>query len=588
METQQNDESHFDPGQERKKSYSTLYTRFTLLTLICSVLPLLLVGWGIYVYYSRFSADRMSEYFQNQVQHHEKLIALFLKERTSDLELISLSHSLNYLREQSNLKRIFEIINRDATFFEDLGVQNEHGRHLSYVGPFDLMEKDYSGTFWFKEVMEKQLYITDMFLGYRGVPHFVIAVSSFSETGKKWILRATILTDSFRSLVENVKMGETGEVYLVNRDGLLQTSPRFGGKILDKAPLPMEMFSEQTGVRVLEAGQYGDHSLPRQIIAYTWLENPRWMLVVKQNYSEFFQQVNHANDAMLLFLHASILAILLVSIITTRHMIKIVKKRDEQTDALNRQLVQASKLASLGELSAGVAHEINNPLAVILTGNQVIRDFCDDNPNLDAEFKNLLYEFLSQADGQVQRCNMITHNLLRFSRRSKSLIEKVNLNACLEEVVELMKIRAQSSGIGFEKNLEKNLPPVLSDPSQLQQVFVNLVANAIDAHESKPYGTIRVATHSDEKLGGVEVMVGDTGTGISMESLERIFDPFYTTKPVGKGTGLGLSISYNIIKNLGGHIHVASTIGKGTEFTVFLPFLSPDSLQDSLNVSERH
>ncbi len=587
MELQTANETHFDPGEEHKKGYSNLYARFILLTLVCSVLPLLLVGWGIYIYYSRFSSDRMIEYFQNQVQHHEKMIQSFLTERTSDLQTTALSHSLDFLREPANLRGTFDIINRDGAFFEDLGALNENGRHLSYVGPFDLMEKDYSGTFWFKEVMQKQVFISDMFLGYRDVPHFIIAIATASETGRKWILRATILTDSFRALVENVRMAETGQVYLVNRDGLLQTSPRLGGKILDTAPLPMEIFTGQTGVHILEAGMYGDREFPRRIVAYTWLDNPRWMLVVMQDYSEFFRQVNHANQAMLLFLHVSILAILVVSVLTTRHMIKIVKKRDEQTEALNRQLVKASKLASLGELSAGVAHEINNPLAVILTGNQVIRDFCEDTPGLDPEFKDLLYEFLSQSDGQVHRCNLITHNLLRFSRRTKSLIEKVDLNSCLTEVIQLMETRAHSSGIAFQKDFEDNLPQVLSDPSQLQQVFVNLIANAIDAHDSKPYGAIHVTTRSDEKVGGVEVLVGDTGTGISMDHLERIFDPFFTTKAVGKGTGLGLSISYNIIKNLGGHIHVASTLGKGTEFTVFLPFHSPEVPQDSMNASER-
>ncbi|MFZ2445668.1 MAG: ATP-binding protein [Syntrophobacteraceae bacterium] len=568
------------PGNGQKKSYSTLYGRFILLTLVCSVVPLLLVGWGIYHYYSKFSTDRMVEYFQSQAQHHERVIELFLKERISDLELIAFSHSLAYLQDTQKLKHIFDIMNRDGSFFEDLGVMNERGRHLAYVGPFDLMDKDYSVTFWYKEVMERSTYVSDMFSGYREVPHFIVAVTS-QDGGAKWILRATIYTESFRSLVEDVKMGGTGEVFLVNQAGVLQTSPRFGGKILDKVDLPMDMFSEQSGVRILEPRREGDRDLPRQIVAYTWLKEPRWMLAVKQDYSEVFQQVNHANQAMIVFLHISILAILVVSIITTRHMIQVVKKRDEQAEELNRQLVQASKLASLGELAAGVAHEINNPLAIILTGSQVIRDFADEIPDLDPEFKEQLTECLSQADSQVLRCNLITHNLLRFARRSKSVIEKVNLNTCVGEVIELMEKRAKSSGISFQKELDKDLPLVLSDPSQLQQVFVNLIANAIDAHEGKPYGTIQVATRANGERGGVEMLIADTGSGIPGDILERIFDPFFTTKPVGKGTGLGLSISYSIIKNLGGEIRVRSSVGKGTEFTILLPFRLPEDFRDS-------
>lgn len=555
------------------KAYSPLYRRFILLTLIGSVVPLLLVGWGIYVYYSGFSTDRMIEYFQGQAQHHRMLIELFLKERTSDIESMAFSHSLEYLQKGEKLKRVFDIMNRNETLFEDLGVQNEQGRHLAYVGPFDLMDKDYSETFWFKGLMERGTYISDMFLGYRGVPHFIIGVVN-REGDKKWIMRGTINTEAFRALVEDAKMGRTGEVYLVNREGILQTSPRSGGKILEKAPLPMDLLTEESGVRVLEGES------PRRIIAYTWLKDPQWMLVVKQDYEEAFHLVNHANRAMLVFLHFSVIAILIVSFITTRHMIQVIKKRDHKANELNRQLVQASKLASLGELAAGVAHEINNPLAIILVGNQVIRDSCDEVPELDSDFRTMLLETLSQVDGQVLRCNMITHNLLRFARRTASVIEEVNLNTCLEEVVELMEKRAKSNGIRFRKALDAALSPLLSDPSQLQQVFVNLIANAIDAHEGRPYGTIHVSTLQDEKRGGVSVLISDTGMGISSENLEKIFDPFFTTKPVGKGTGLGLSISYSIIKNLGGDIHVSSVEGKGTEFEIFLPYLSPEHFQD--------
>ncbi len=545
------------------------------------MLPLLLVGWGIYDYYSQFATERMVEYFQSQVQHHERIIELFFKERVSDLQLIAYSQSLEQLQEQKNLRRIFDIMNREGSYFEDLGVQNDHGKHLGYIGPFDLIDKDYSQTFWFREVMARNVCISDMFLGYRNVPHVIIAVAN-AEAGQKWILRATIFTDSFRSLLEDVKMGETGEVYLVNAHGILQTTPKFGGKILDKIDLPMGAFTEQSGIRILDATTTEDRrNVPSQIVAYTWLKDPKWMLVVKQNYSEAFQQVNRANHAMLLFLHVSIIAILIVSIITTKHMIQVVKNRDEEADELNRQLVQTSKLASLGELAAGVAHEINNPLAIILTGNQVIRDIADEVSDLEEEFKTQLYECLAQADGQVLRCNMITHNLLRFARRSKSIIEEVNLNNCISEVIELMEKRAKSSGVSFERDFNELLPKVRTDASQLQQVFVNLFSNAIDAHEGKPYGSIKVTTRSEGKKGGVEIAVSDTGSGIPAHVLEKMFDPFFTTKPVGKGTGLGLSISYNIINNLGGEIRVQSSVGKGTEFTIFLPFTPPETLAGS-------
>jgi two-component system NtrC family sensor kinase len=567
-----------DRERPKEEHYSRLYRKFVLLTLISSLVPLLLVGWGIYIYYSNFSRDRMQVYFQGQVESHRRIIELFLSERTHDLQLVGQTHSLNFLEKESNLRQIFGVLNRQGQYFTDLGVIGGNGKHMAYIGPYHLMDKDYSQTFWFKELMKKGIFISDMFLGFRNDPHFIIALLGF-EGERPWILRASINTEYLRSLVENVKIGHTGEAYLLNQTGIFQTSPRSSGRIMGKSSLSVGQFKGDSGVRTMgmDGGQAGWFS-PHQIVAYAWLKDPHWLLIVRQDYSEAFRDVNHANLATLIFLHLSLLGIIIITAIITRTMIKTIRKRDQESDQLNKQLMQASKLASLGELSAGVAHEINNPLAIILTEGQVIRDSLEEVPDLDEEFKSQLMESLSQIDTQVQRCNLITHNLLRFSRRTTSVIGMVDLNAFLKEVIQLMEGRAKGMGVQFVTDLDKSLDPIRSDPSQLQQVFLNLITNAIDAHEGKPHGTIHISTQADPRKQGVEIVVADTGSGIPAKNLERIFDPFFTTKPVGKGTGLGLSISYSIIKKLGGDITVQSEFEKGARFTLFLPFkLDADS-----------
>jgi two-component system NtrC family sensor kinase len=219
-----------------------------------------------------------------------------------------------------------------------------------------------------------------------------------------------------------------------------------------------------------------------------------------------------------------------------------------------------------------VAHEINNPLAIILTEKQIVLDMVEFTPGLDEEFKKSLKESMDQVDTQVNRCKRITHNLLRFSRRTRSVVERVDLNPFLKEVVDLMEREARSSGIKFLTDLDENLKPVLSDPSQLQQVFLNLITNAIDAHDGKPYGTIRIATRGEAEKKAVRIEFADAGSGIPREIINKIFDPFFTTKAVGKGTGLGLSICYGIMQRLGGSISVKSQVGEGTEFTLTLPY----------------
>jgi len=560
-------------GDAQKKShYSRLYRRFILINLVCSLVPLLLVGWGINNYYTGFAASRMTASFENQVDHHRKIIELFLRERSSRLRIIAQTHSKEYLGEASNLAHVFEILNQEYGSLEDLGLIDDKGKHVAYVGPYDLMDKDYSQTTWFKNVMVKGLYISDMFTGWRKVPHFIIAILRV-EKGEKWILRATIDTKTFRSLVENVRIGLTGEVYLLNEEGVFQTSPRLGGQIMEKAPMPMEEVHEGTRVRTIETSSgKGNGKSTRQIVATAWLKEPRWMLAVKQDYDEVFGEVNHANNASLVFLHICALTILIITVLTTRYFIKVIKRRDTEADQLNKQLMEAGKMASIGELSAGVAHEINNPLAIILTEKQILLDMVEFTPGLDEEFKKSLMESMAQVDTQVNRCKRITHNLLRFSRRTRSVIEKVDLNPFLKEMVDLMEREARSSGIKFLTDLDENLKPVLSDPSQLQQVFLNLITNAIDAHIGKPYGTIRIATRAEAENKEVRIEFADTGSGIPKEIINKIFDPFFTTKTVGKGTGLGLSICYGIMQRLGGSISVKSQVGEGTEFTLTLPY----------------
>jgi len=240
-----------DIAAQRKAAYSRLFWRFVLLTMLCSLLPLLLVGWGINAHYSRFARERMLNFFQTQVEDHRKIIERFLSEHTSKLQLIARTHDREELIAPGALQTVFDLFNQDQRTLTDLSLIGDHGFHLAYVGTYDLWSRNYSKEFWFLQVMEKGIYISDMFMGYRKEPHFIIAVTHQSGD-RKWILRATIHTEAFRSLVENVRIGKTGEVYLLNEKGVYQTSPRADAAIMDPSSFPIEPYHEGIRVRVLE------------------------------------------------------------------------------------------------------------------------------------------------------------------------------------------------------------------------------------------------------------------------------------------------------------------------------------------------
>jgi two-component system NtrC family sensor kinase len=249
----------------------------------------------------------------------------------------------------------------------------------------------------------------------------------------------------------------------------------------------------------------------------------------------------------------------------TRTLEVEVSKKTEEIQKTHASLVQTEKLASLGRMAAGVAHEINNPLTGIVTFAHLMkRRVPSGSP--DEEDLNVIIE-------QAERCAKIIKNLLTFARATPSEKGEININDVLSRSIYMIKNQAKFHNIKFTINMEESDFITLGDASQFQQIFLNMFINASDAMNER--GTITVATRKTSVNGKpfVEIEFTDTGTGIPEEILEKLFEPFFTTKPVGKGTGLGLSVSHGIIKHFGGQINVKSTIGKGTSFFVKLPLL---------------
>jgi two-component system, NtrC family, sensor kinase len=236
-----------------------------------------------------------------------------------------------------------------------------------------------------------------------------------------------------------------------------------------------------------------------------------------------------------------------------------VKERSDELSKIHAQLFRSEKLASLGKLAAGVAHEINNPLTGILTNSSLmLEDLAAEDP-MREEVEVIVHETI--------RCRDIVKRLLDFARQTKPQKKLTNLNDLMENIVLLVRNQASFRNIQIERHLEEQLPLVLTDPDQIQQVFINIILNAAEAMTQGGLLTIRSSLDAGTRL--INLSFADTGPGIAEEQRERIFDPFFTTKE--HGTGLGLSISYGIIEQHGGTISVESAVGKGTTFTIQLP-----------------
>jgi len=231
----------------------------------------------------------------------------------------------------------------------------------------------------------------------------------------------------------------------------------------------------------------------------------------------------------------------------------------KQLQEKQAQLVEAEKLASIGKLAAGIAHEINNPLTSVLTFSNLMLEQCPpDDPR---------YDKLKLMARETDRARTIVRQLLNFGRESVIKPVKININQPVTEIVDSLVAQEAFKDITLSINLDDGLPEVYADPAQFGQVVLNILLNAI--HAIEPPGKITVMTRRAGK--NIEITFVDTGKGIPDENMHKIFDPFFTTKDATKGTGLGLAVSYGIIKKHGGDIAVASIVGKGTTFTVRMP-----------------
>jgi two-component system NtrC family sensor kinase len=228
---------------------------------------------------------------------------------------------------------------------------------------------------------------------------------------------------------------------------------------------------------------------------------------------------------------------------------------------MERQIQQAEKLASLGQISTGIAHEINNPLGVMLGYTQLLLR--------DHTAGSQLHDDLKIIEKHARNCKVVVEDLLKFARSAQTRKSQVDVNMCLEEVIALLGHQLELDKISLETRLESNLTKVTADSEKLKQVFMNLLMNARQAISGK--GRISVHTESDLGRGIIRIIFSDDGCGIPAEHIDKIFDPFFSTKPAGEGTGLGLSVSYGIVQDHNGRIEVVSLPGRGSSFVIELP-----------------
>lgn len=553
---------------DKDSRYYKSLTRSMVVTIILvSVMPLLVI-LGITRHFFQVSfREKACVRLESVVSAERKAIEVFFQDRVATMRVIANAATLPQLTQTAVLQAMLASLQHEyGPSVKNLGIVDDRGIQVACVGPECAKDANVSQAPWFRTAMEREDFVSDVLPREPGTAEVILTVRH-EHDGKKWLVKATLDAETMDTLLANLHIGKTGVGFILNRQEEIQASS-VPGFVPPKEPYKSLLQSAEqrsSGVTMVERT---DASGKEFLYVVAQVKNRDWILVFRQAEDEAFAEMYTARRLTACAFLVGVMVIVITAVLLSRRTVRLIAQADREKSSMNDQLIETGKLASLGELAAGIAHEINNPVAVMVEEAGWMRDLVEDEdmsqPDTLEEFKRCLTKIQTQG----RRCKDITHKLLSFARKTDHAVKTVQLNELITEVAGLSEQRALHNKVHIQTSLQEDLPIVNVSPSEVQQVLLNLLNNSFDAMDEKG-GTINIVSKTSGQYAVVEV--ADTGPGIPDDVLPRIFDPFFTTKPVGKGTGLGLSICYGIITKMGGDIHVTSAVDHGTTFQLLFP-----------------
>lgn len=555
-------EPHYPGTTPHLFNFRRIWKLSVLLTGIVALVPLIFITFVDYQVTERSLESEFRLRTARNVSNTRRAIGFFLTERRSALEFIVRDNAPEALNNPLRLSAILDSLQKSfGGGFMDLGVIDATGEQTTYVGAFGLQYKDYNNQTWFQQVVDQGIYISDVFLGYRNVPHLVIAVKQSLAEGSFHVLRASIGIGPFENLLSNLELGGSGDAFIINRHGILQTNSRNHGKVLDRISLPMP--KNHAATEVIEGRDQQGTPL---LMGYRFIENTPFILMIVINKNDLMKSWRRTRLGLILFLVISITVIMAVILGTASYMVHNMHLADEKRLMSLHQVEYENKMASIGRMAASVAHEINNPLAIINEKAGLIKDLFTLKKQYAPDAK--LIGLIDAIIASVMRAGKITKRLLTFSRHMDATIERLEPGAVVRDVISFVEKEAEHRAVSIKITVPPDTPAIESDRGKLQQIFLNIVNNALAAITDGGHLDIDITSN---RHGWVTIQFKDDGCGIADEDMQRIFEPFFSTKTSQGGTGLGLSITYNLIQEIGGKLNVTSELGKGTCFSLDLP-----------------
>ena len=558
--------------------FRSLWRKSIVITLVVSLLPLFALAIVDYRISKSATESEILLRTARVVSNARRSLIYYMDSRRLALNFILRDNTFAQLREADRLNQILAYMRKGVGDWSDLGLIDKNGIQVNYSGPYEVQGRSYTAQPWYQTLYDKKreldqsgdtnpaYTVSDVFLGYRHVPHLVLAVLGEDAINGPYTLVARLGIDSLAKFLADLEIEGDGDAFLINQSGIVQTPSKLYGEALSKSPLSVPPPSEHTQVQEIV-----DKNGRTLIIGYAYITGTPFILMVVKHKKAMLDSWRNTISQLFFFLLISVFGIVVVVFGICTYLVNSIYQADQRRLASLHQVEYSNKMASIGRLSAGVAHEINNPLAIINEKAGLIKDLFTFRKEYAGDER--LLRLIDAIIQSVDRCATITRQMLNFARNSQASIQQVSLEKIVADVLELQRKEAVYRGLAIDVDIDPKVTEFSCDRGKLQQIFINLINNAFAAMKEGG-GKLVICSYLSENHEQVITRVSDTGCGIPPENLEKIFEPFFTTKSGSGGTGLGLSITYGLVQDLGGEIDIESKVGEGTTFTIILP-LSP-------------
>lgn len=548
------------PGN-RQYSFRRKWLMIVSFTTVVTLTPLLIMALMDYRLTRQAFENEARMAVSRAVSNTWRNISFLLSQRRAALVFIARDNGLDALSKPGRLEAILDRLQHIMGGFVDLDVVDAdrdiracagfHTRAGSRLEPGKCFDHAVANGFFISDVTKDS-----------GQDHqLVIAIRQQQEDGGFFVLRATLDADLFDDSVSQMAMDGHDDVFIVNRQGVLQTPSRYYGGRFEPIPFPVPEKIDGTWVDRAE-----DRAGRPVLVGMAPIADSPFVLMMIRQQSEIMDLWFKPRMHLIGFLLFSVVLILASIVGVATYLVNRIHASDQRRVHALHQVEYANKLASIGRLASGVAHEVNNPLAIINQKAGLIKDLLTIRGDQAGNEK--LIGLVEAVLESVKRCGTITRRLLDFSRHMEASVETVDIEAVIRRILAFLEKEAERRGIAISVSTQGKIPAFESDLGNLQQIFLNLINNAFAAMQNG--GRLDIAIRRQGK-GRIIVAVADTGHGIPEADLKRVFEPFFSTREGHAGTGLGLSVTYGLVSEMGGTIAVESKPNRGSCFTVTLP-----------------